>query len=198
MARSAVLAVLGVLCGTIPASAQAPAAAAGPDGTLQPYDATLPGALQLPVLDGASLDLRDLKGRVVLVHFFATWCEPCREELPALSRFASDNRSRVAVIAVDVAEVDVRVRRFLDDLPVAFPVALDRDRAFTRQWAVSALPATIVLDRALRPRLRAVGEVAWDGPAARDAIAALVSEPISMTSGAVAPGAPNPPGGLNR
>lgn len=192
--------MLGMLYGAVPARAQAPAE---PDGTLHPYDAALPGALQLPVLDGVPLDLRDLKGRVVLVHFFATWCEPCRVELPALSRFAADRRADVAVITVDVAEVDVRVRRFLDGVPVTFPVvALDRDRAFTRQWGVSALPTTIVLDRGLSPRLRAVGEVAWDGPAARDAITALVSEPISepmsMPSGAVAPGAPNPPGGLTR
>ncbi|GGF81865.1 hypothetical protein GCM10007301_47480 [Azorhizobium oxalatiphilum] len=140
--------------------------------------ADLPPLAPLPVLDAAPLDPATLKGRVVLVHFFATWCEPCREELPALTRLAADHPADIAVVAVDVAEVDVRVRRFFAEHPVPFPVALDRDRAFTRSWQVSGLPSTIVLDRALRPRLKAVGEVAWDAPAVRVRLGGLLSEPF--------------------
>jgi peroxiredoxin len=113
-------------------------------------------------LDGANHELKQQAGRVVLVHFFATWCEPCREELSSLSRLVErQGRDRAAVLAVNVAEVPVRVRRFLEVTPVNFPVLLDADRAVTKAWGVSILPTTFVLDRALVPRLFVEGDVDW-------------------------------------
>lgn len=169
-----------------PSSAAASADAAAPKATLEPFAAELPPLAPLPVLDAGPLDPATLAGKVVLVHFFATWCEPCREELPALARLAADHPTALAIVAVDVGEVDVRVRRFLAGQPLPFPVTLDRDRAFTKAWGISALPNTIVLDPTLRPRLRATGDVAWDTSAPRAALAALFSLPPAP------PGAPLP------
>lgn len=129
---------------------------------LQPAAGAPPSLFELPTLDGATQALEDARGRVVVVHVFATWCEPCREELPALSRFALRHRDTVRVLAVDVGEVDARVRSFFETLPVSFPILLDRDRSMMRAWKVPALPTTFVLNAELQLRYRAVGDVAWD------------------------------------
>jgi peroxiredoxin len=112
---------------------------------------------------GADVALQSVRGQIVLVHFFATWCEPCREELPALNRLLVRTGATVKVLAISVAEVDLRVRRFLETTPVNFPVLLDRDRAIAKAWKVSTLPTTFVLDAELRPRMVTESDFAWDG-----------------------------------
>lgn len=103
------------------------------------------------------------RGLNVLVHFFATWCEPCRDELPALNRLAARAGDRkLAVLAISVAEVPVRVRRFLGEMSVNFPVLLDQDRAVAKAWGVDSLPATFILDTDLKPRLAVMREYDWD------------------------------------
>lgn len=104
-------------------------------------------------------------GRVVLVHFFATWCEPCRDELSTLARLLEGTRvGELSVVAINVAEVQARVQRFLDAAPVNFPVLLDSDRAVTNAWGVGILPTTFVLDAALVPRLFVEGDLDWTHP----------------------------------
>ena len=114
-------------------------------------------------LTGARHDLSESSGRVVLVHFFATWCEPCREELPALQRLLERSReSGLTIFAVSVGEPDARVRRFFEPMPMNYPIVLDRDRAASKTWRVQMLPTTYVLDRDLKPRLVVEGEFRWD------------------------------------
>jgi peroxiredoxin len=128
----------------------------------------------LPDLAGSPLTLESRRGRIVLVHFFATWCEPCREELSSLSRLMEGPLAeRLSVVAISVAEVPVRVRRFLDTAPVAFPVVLDANRAVARAWGVSVLPTTFVLDRSLRARLSVEGDLDWTRPDILSAIEAV-------------------------
>jgi peroxiredoxin len=116
----------------------------------------------LPDASGTDVPLADQRGRIVLVHFFATWCEPCREELPALNRLSARAGSNVKVIAISVAEADLRVRRFIETMPVNFPVLLDRERAVAKAWNVTTLPTTFVLDANLRPRFVVETDFAWD------------------------------------
>jgi len=116
-------------------------------------------------VDDKSLRLSSLRGRIVVLHFFATWCEPCRDELPALSRLAERGRSqKISIVAISVAEVPDRVRRFIakEQLALNFPILLDQDRATTKRWGVQILPSTIVLDAKLSPRLVVTSDYAWD------------------------------------
>ena len=119
---------------------------------LAPSDEAAKPSFSLESLADGRIDLSEQKGRVVLVHFFATWCEPCRPELSALQRLADRFAQRpLMIFAVDVGEVDARVRRFFDELPVTFPVLFDRDKAVTKAWKVALLPTTFVLDRIFAP-----------------------------------------------
>jgi thiol-disulfide isomerase/thioredoxin len=116
----------------------------------------------LDSLSGESKNLKDQKGRVVLVHFFATWCEPCREEMASLQRLSERASVRPFVLAIDVGEVDIRVQRFFEKLPVNFSVLLDRDKAAAKSWGIDQLPTTFLLDGTLTPRFVIVGDFDWD------------------------------------
>jgi peroxiredoxin len=161
--------LLLLLCAYLSASSIAPnydiARAGATDAgarRLQPVLGRIKTAFALPDLDGVSHALEQQAGRVVLVHFFATWCEPCREELFSLTRLLERAGGvTVSVVGVNVAEPSTRVRSFLDVAPVNFPVLLDADRAVTKTLGVSILPTTFVLDRALAPRLFVEGDIDW-------------------------------------
>ena len=136
---------------------RAPAAA-----ELQPVATTRQLTFTLPDVAGAAVVLESARGRAVLVHFFATWCEPCREELPALERLALRARGAVNVLAIAVAEPDRRVQKFLETTPVDFPVLLDRDRAVAKAWHVVSLPTSFVLDADLNAKFVVESDYAWD------------------------------------
>jgi len=138
-------------------------AEAVPDAQLSRWAGAPQPLFTLDDLQKEPVPLAELRSDVLIVHFFATWCEPCREELPALRRLVerSDSR-RLRVVTISVAEVDVRVRNFVEKTPVNFPILLDRDRSVAKAWNVSALPTSFILDRDLRPRLFIEREYDWD------------------------------------
>lgn len=157
-------------------AACAPATASG-DNHLVAFAGAEPPALVLDRLDRERMGTGDAPGRVVLVHFFATWCEPCRPELASLDRLRMEAGPRgLDVLAISVAEVETRLRRFFAENPVGFPILLDRDRAATRAWAIDALPSTVVLDRAGRARLAVRGDLDWQRPDVRAALDELLAE----------------------
>ena len=134
-------------------------------------------ALRLPDLDEKGHDLADLKGKLVLVNFWATWCPPCRREMPSLERLKQRLQDRgLAVLAVDVGEDADTVFAFTGQLEPAptFPLLLDRDSEAMKRWKVRGLPTTYVIDPRGRLIYRAVGGREFDDPVMVEALSRLV------------------------
>ena len=135
--------------------------------------------LKLKDIDGKLHDLAALRGKVVLVNFWATWCPPCRREMPSMQRlYQSLPRDAFEILAVNIGEDDGTVFAFtgtLDPSP-AFPLLLDRDSASIRQWPVKGLPSSFVIDKQGRMALRAVGGRDFDSPAVAAQFKALIEE----------------------
>lgn len=138
-------------------------AAASPTATFAPWTGGEAPAFILDLLDGGRTRLASYRGDIVLVHFFATWCDSCRAELSALDRLATRRaRQGLTVLAISVGEVEPAVRRFFGAHSSVFQVLLDRDRAVAKGWDIYALPTTVMLDETLAPQHVAVGDVDWD------------------------------------
>jgi thiol-disulfide isomerase/thioredoxin len=141
---------------------------------LAPASGSAP-ALKLADLEGRRHDLAAYRGKVVLVNFWATWCEPCREEMPSIERLRASLEGRpFAVLAVNLAEPEARIRKFLDSVPLRFAVLLDRDGQATRAWQAKLLPATYIVGPDGALRYRHIGELDWSKPEIRDRIVALM------------------------
>lgn len=129
--------------------------------------------LQLTDLAGRSHRLADYRGQVVLLNFWATWCEPCREEMPSVEQLRKKLAGRpFVVLAVNVNEPESRVRNFLSRLPLDFPVLMDADGRTTTAWKVRILPASFLIARDGRIRYTVTGELDW----ANEQVVGIVSE----------------------
>ncbi len=122
-------------------------------------------------LDGETHHLADYRGKVVIVNFWATWCPPCRAEMPSMQRAWEKLRNQgVVMLGIDVGEDEETVFQFLADYPVEFPLLLDRDSRVVDAWGVRGLPTTFVVDPEGRLVYRAVGGREWDSPDLLEAI----------------------------
>jgi peroxiredoxin len=171
--------IVALLVGLCMLPAQVAAADGEPSGKtpLVALDDSARPSFSLPSLDGPARELAQLRGQVVLLHFFATWCEPCRAEMASLRALQSRLvGAPFAIVPVSVAEADGAVRRFFAGESLPFAILLDRDRAVARAWNVQTLPSTVVLDRALKPRFIAEGDVDWARPDVTKILADLLME----------------------
>jgi peroxiredoxin len=106
----------------------------------------------LETLDGRTLRLSDLQGQPLLVNFWATWCGPCRLEMPELVLSYLEHREDgLVVLAVNLREASARVQPFVDEFELPFPILLDRDGEVARSWRVGGpmqgLPSSYFVDR---------------------------------------------------
>ncbi|MBI2940212.1 MAG: TlpA family protein disulfide reductase [Chloroflexi bacterium] len=113
---------------------------------------------RLPTASGGSVQLSQMRGKAIILNFWATWCAPCRAEMPAIERVQKAYADRgVVVLAVDVQEHPDLVRRFVDELGITFDSLLDTDGTVTQQYRLNALPTTFFIDRGGTIRDLAIG-----------------------------------------
>jgi len=131
-------------------------------------------------LDGKSQRLSALRGKVVLVNFWATWCPPCRRELPSMQRLAEALANEAFVMhAIDTGEDEEIILPFVFSTGVTlrFPILLDRNSEVLKAWPVVALPTSFIIDPEGRIVYRAVGGREWDHPELVQQIRALLPAP---------------------
>lgn len=139
-----------------------------------PADRTLP-ALAAADLQGKLWDLATLRGRAVLLNFWATWCAPCKEELPTLQTLADLEIDRLTVLAIDTREPARRARRYLQSTGLNLTVLPDPQGDIARAWGVTVFPTTVLIDPAGHARQVVRGAVDWTGQQAAGWIRALRS-----------------------
>jgi thiol-disulfide isomerase/thioredoxin len=119
--------------------------------------------------------LKALRGKVVLVNFWATWCEPCRHEMPSIQRLRDRLRDeRFAVLLVNVDEPEARVRRYVGEARLDLPIVLDAGKHATSQWGVRVLPSTFLVGADGRVRYRVIGDMDWNSEQALGVIERLL------------------------
>jgi peroxiredoxin len=135
---------------------------------ITPAQPQLARDFEVVTLERIPLRLSDLRGKVVFVNFWATWCDPCKEEMPAMERLYQRFRDRGLVVLALAVDAQVsRVRPFVREHGFTFTVGLDSRMAVANLYTVRALPSTFIIDRQGHLASLAMGPRQWDGPAAR-------------------------------
>jgi thiol-disulfide isomerase/thioredoxin len=144
-------------------------AAAEPPQTLAPVaDKKIAPDITLDIVDAGKLKLSDLRGKVVVVNFWATWCPPCRREMPSLERLKGLMKGEpFEIVAVNAGEDEDEIAGFKAETTPAltFRLALDRRADAMKAFSITGLPTTYVLDRQGRIVYRAQGGRKFDDPA---------------------------------
>lgn len=114
-------------------------------------------------LDGKAMQLSDLRGKVVVLNFWASWCPPCVEETPALNRLqAVISKQGGMVLAVSVDDSDAEYRKFLRDQNVSFPTWRDPDKKVNLEYGTTIFPETYIIDRDGKISRKVIGPQEWD------------------------------------
>ena len=132
-------------------------------------------------LEGRGVSLADLQGRVVLLSFWASWCQECRPEMPAFEQLHRDFAAQgLTVLGVNVREGTPAIRLYAKELSLTFPLVLDRKGEIAMSYGVSGLPITFLIGRDGRAVARAIGPREWGAAPARVLIQALLAEPVAQ------------------
>ncbi len=105
---------------------------------------------KLQNLDGQSISLSSLRGRPVMLNFWASWCGPCRAEMPHIQAVFEDEKWKdqgLVILAVNIGESSSTAKKFVEDNSLSFPVLLDSDQSVARDYNVRGIPATFFIDK---------------------------------------------------
>ncbi len=139
---------------------------------------TLPPPFSSHTLEARPISMMDLRGKVILVNFWATWCLECRPEMSVLERLHREFAARgLAVIGINAREATDTVRRYASELGLTFPLVLDPTGTINTLYGVVGLPTTFIVGRDGRAVALGVGPREWGSPPARAIIEALLAEP---------------------
>lgn len=149
------------------------------DRKLQIYKGNpAPPELRLKDLNNKIIDLNDLKGNVVLVNFWASWCPPCVYEMPSMQRLQDKFKSQpFTILGVNMAEDKQTIQTFLNTrINVNFPIVLDSNGAALKRWNVFAFPTSYIIDKKGNIRYALFGGIEWDTPDIINKISRLMNE----------------------
>jgi thiol-disulfide isomerase/thioredoxin len=153
------------------------ATAAGAEGEIKAWTGKATPPLSRTDLQGRKVDLKELRGSVVLVNFWATWCAPCKDELPSLERLRAKLAGRpFAVLTVNFGEFPEKIAPFVAQEQITLPVLLDTQKETAKLWKVGGLPMTFVIDAKGRVRYRVFGERDWSEGESLKVVEKLLSE----------------------
>ncbi len=97
---------------------------------------------------GENLKLSEFRGEVVMINFWASWCGPCRQEMPLLDQlYARYSPMGFTILGVNVEEDSAQAEKLLEEIPVSFPILFDSQNRVTEQYDVVAMPSTVMVDR---------------------------------------------------
>jgi thiol-disulfide isomerase/thioredoxin len=133
----------------------------------------------LKTLDGKQMSLSELRGKVVFLNFWATWCGPCRQEMPSMEAlYQRFKNSGLEFAAVDIMEKEPDVGAYIKQNNINFPIALDADGNVSKNYRIQGIPATFIINRNGKIILSAVGARNWNTPAIITAFEALLNSGI--------------------
>lgn len=135
-------------------------------------------AFTVPTPDGRSLRLADYRGKVVFLNFWATWCPPCKEEMPAMERLYQrfkDQGFVVLAVSIDAEGAPV-VIPFVKEHKLTFPIGLDQKMELASRYGVTGLPSTFLVNKKGNLAALAVGPREWDSKAAHTLIEFLLKQ----------------------
>ncbi len=103
---------------------------------------------QLPNLDGQIISLSDLRGKPVLINFWATWCPPCREEMPYLQQIYDEWSSKgLVLLTIDIGETPAQIKEFMQNNNLSLPVLLDATKSVAQRYNITGIPTTFLIDK---------------------------------------------------
>ena len=132
-----------------------------------------------PALELPGFSLAQERGKVVLLNFWASWCPPCRDELPSLELLEAALESQhFKVVALNYRETDAALKRFLEQMPSSLNIVRDADGAAAQAFGARAFPTSVLIKRDGTAAFTAVGEMEWNKNPAREWIAPYLKEAI--------------------
>jgi peroxiredoxin len=131
--------------------------------------------------DGKMLSLTGLRGKLVVVNFWASWCQECRSEMPAFEGLHREfSVQGLAIVGINAREGTSTIREYAKELGLTFPLILDPSGKINSAYGVIGLPTTFLIGRDGRPVALAIGPREWSGKPARALIQTLLAEPAAL------------------
>ncbi|HEY5648578.1 MAG TPA: TlpA disulfide reductase family protein [Nitrospiria bacterium] len=133
---------------------------------------------RLPALTGEEISLASLKGKVVFLNFWATWCGPCKAEMPSMEALYQDFKNKDFEILAVSSDIDGErsVRPFVESLELSYPILLDPDYRVDNKYLVRSVPTSFLIDKQGVITHRIIGSLNWNTPESRALIKKLIEE----------------------
>jgi thiol-disulfide isomerase/thioredoxin len=130
--------------------------------------------------DGKQWNIQSLRGKVVVLNFWASWCAPCVDELPFLNDLAAGSEAengKLVVLGVNFKESTPAIQRFLSEHSFRYPIVVDKTGEHFKKWTNGVMPTTILIDQNGRPRWRVVGELNPSDDSFKQVLERMLEEP---------------------